>query len=175
MSGKPYWCSSVGHEGSVKEVGFGLVVTGDRVYRGEIEDRVTPLVKSVLEERGHKLLARLIAPNNIYLIMHAVLTLVVRDDIDAVIVSGGTGPRPRDISVDAVERIADRRLPGFGEEFRRRSLESTGMRAILSRAEAFIVNRRPVFVIPGSPDATRTALGIILDIIGHLVYEARRE
>ncbi len=163
------------HEGSVESVRFGLVVTGDRVYRGEIEDKVTPLVAELLEEAGHLLVGRLVAPNDKYRIAHAVLTMVIRDDVDAVIVSGGTGPRPRDVSVDAVEMLAERSLPGFGEEFRRRSLESAGTRAILSRAAAFIVNRRPVFVLPGSPDATRLGVRLILEVIGHLVYEARRD
>ncbi len=164
-----------GHEGSVEVVRFGLVVTGDRVYRGEIEDRVTPLVAEMLEEAGHELVGRLVAPNDRYRIAHAVLTLVIRDDVDAVIVSGGTGPRPRDQSVEAVEMLAERVLPGFGEEFRRRSIESAGPRAILSRASAYIVNRRPVFVLPGSPDATRLGLKLILEVVGHLVYEARRD
>ncbi len=162
------------HGGRVERVRFGLLVTSDRVLRGETEDRVTPLVEAMVRDAGHVLTRRLVAGNDLYTIMRDVLILVTDANVDAVIVTGGTGPRPRDVSVDAVSRIADRALPGFGEEFRRRSLQRIGINAILSRAAAFLVAGKPVFVLPGSPDAVETGLGIILEVIGHLVYEARR-
>ena len=161
-------------EARVDRLSFALLVTSDAVYEGRREDRVTPLVAEELGRSGHRLVARLAAPNNIYAIMRDTLILVTRDDVDVVLVTGGTGPRPRDVTIDALERIADRRLPGFGEEFRRRSLAEVGFNALLSRAEAYIIAGKPVFATPGSPDAVKTALSIILGIVGHLVYELRR-
>ncbi len=161
-------------EARVERVSFALLITSDSIYRGEKRDELTPIVESMLRERGHRLVARLVAPNNVYAVMRDTLILATRDDVDAVIATGGTGPRPRDVTVDALERIADRLLPGFGEEFRRRSLEKIGLNAILSRASAYMIAGKPVFALPGSPDAVRTGLEIILEVIGHLVYEARR-
>jgi len=162
------------HGGRVESVSFALVVTSDRVLRGEQQDLVTPLVEAMLSDAGHRLVKRLVVGNNVYEIMRDVLVFVTDPEVDAIIVTGGTGPRPRDVSVDAVERIADRVLPGFGEEFRRRSLERIGPNALLSRASAFIIAGKPVFVLPGSRDAVETGLSLILEVIGHLVYEARR-
>ena len=161
-------------EASVEGLAFGLLVTSDAVYEGRKRDEVTPLVLEALEEKGYRLAARLVVPNDIYAVMRDVLILATRSDVDVVLVTGGTGPRPRDVTIDALERIADRRLPGFGEEFRRRSLSEVGLNALLSRAEAFIVAGKPVFATPGSPSAVRTALSIILGLVGHLVYELRR-
>ncbi len=161
-------------EARVENLSFGLLVTSDAVYEGRRRDEVTPLVARLLGEKGYRLAARLVAPNNIYAVMRDVLILATRDDIDVVLVTGGTGPRPKDVTIDALERIADRRLPGYGEEFRRRSLSEAGLNALLSRAEAYIVAGKPVFAAPGSPGAVRTALGIILGLVGHLVYELRR-
>ena len=161
-------------EARVEGLSFGLLVTSDAVYEGRKRDEATPLVRGELEKRGYRLAAALIAPNNIYAIMRDVLVLVTRDDVDVVLVTGGTGPRPRDVTIDALERIADRRLPGYGEEFRRRSFSEVGANALLSRAEAYIIAGKPVFATPGSPSAIRTALSIIFELVGHLVYELRR-
>jgi molybdenum cofactor biosynthesis protein B len=147
-----------------------LVVTSDKVYRGEKRDEVTPLVRSMLEARGRRLAWSVVAPNRGYEIAEAVREAASRCRV--VLVTGGTGPSPRDISVDVVERMAVRRLPGLGEEFRRRSLKAAGPFALVSRADAFILPPGSlVFVSPGSPDAVRTALEMLLELDSHLVEE----
>ncbi len=162
------------HLGEVRELKWCLVVTSDRVYRGEAEDEVTPLVERLLRERGHSLERRTVTPNDPARIQLAVLEHVVAG-CDVVLVTGGTGPRPADVSVDAVARLAERELPGIGELFRRASFEAVGPRAALSRATAFIVHGRLVVVSPGSPEAVKLMVErVLLPVVGHLVYELRR-
>lgn len=162
-----------GHGGSVASVRFGLVVTSDSVKRGEKVDEITPLVEKAVESHGHKLVYRAVVGNDMGEIQLAVLEAIVRRGAQVVIVTGGTGPRPLDVSVDAVERLAQRVLPGIGEEFRRRSLEQTS-HALLSRAGAYIVHGRLVVVCPGKPAAVKLMLDILFPIVGHLVHELLR-
>lgn len=79
-------------------------------------------------------------------------------DIDAIVISGGTGLAPEDVTLEAVEPLFDKTIPGFGELFRLKSLEDVGTAAMLSRASAGIVGRCVVFCLPGSPAAVELAL-----------------
>ena len=79
-------------------------------------------------------------------------------DIDAIVISGGTGLAPEDVTLEAVEPLFDKNIPGFGEVFRLKSLKDVGTAAILSRASAGVVGRCVVFCLPGSPAAVELAL-----------------
>ncbi len=145
---------------------FSLIVTSDRVYRGEREDKITPMVREFLEWKGHYLAYNTIVPNNHAMIRNAVLKGISMSDVT--LVTGGTGLSRRDISIDVVESIADRIVPGFGELHRLRSLESVGERSILSRTSAFMIGSKLVAVSPGNPDAVRIALEILVEIADHI-------
>jgi len=150
---------------------FGLVVTSDRVYRGEREDRVTPLVEERLRGEGHLLVYRGVVPNRRDAIRAAVLDASSRADM--VLVTGGTGLSKRDISVDVVEELAWRRVPGFGERHRMVSYGRVGGRALVSRAMAYLVGRSIVAVSPGNPDAVSISLDILLEMGEHAVEMVR--
>ena len=81
-----------------------------------------------------------------------------RPKADAVIVTGGTGIGPRDRTPDAVGALFERGLPGFGELFRMLSFQEIGPAAMLSRADAGVVGRALVFLLPGSPAAVELAV-----------------
>ncbi len=150
-----------------------LVVTSDRVYRGEKHDQVRPVVEGLIEEkyRDLKLVYYRVVPNRRDYIRSAVLEAVNTGDV--VIVSGGTGISPRDVSVEAVSPLARKEIPGFGELHRRLSMDQIGLRAMLSRAAAYIVGSSLVAVTPGNPKAVELALEIIYPVIGHIVEEIR--
>ena len=150
---------------------FSLVITSDHVYRGEREDKLAPLVERMLEERGHYLAYKTIVPNDPLMIRQAVLEAVSRADV--VLVTGGTGLSRKDVSVDVLEKIAERRVPGFGELHRARSRERVGTKAILSRASAYTIGGKLVAVSPGSPDAVEIAVEILADIADHVRDMAR--
>ena len=108
---------------------------------------------------------------------------VVDDDVDAirtaltalggaqvVVLTGGTGVAPRDVTPEAVEPLYTRRLDGFGELFRLLSFQDVGSAAWLSRASAGLVGSTAVFVLPGSTAACELAVTrLILPELGHLV------
>jgi molybdopterin adenylyltransferase len=91
-------------------------------------------------------------------------------DADAVIVTGGTGISPRDVTYEAVVRLFDKELPGFGEAFRSLSWKEVGPRAMLSRVAAGTIGTSLVFLLPGSEKAARFgARQLILPMLEHAV------
>ncbi len=156
----------------VDKVSFGLVVTSDRIYRGEAEDKITPMVKALITGEGHVLAFTSLVPNNYEVIRDAVNKALGASD--AVIVTGGTGVSSKDLIVDVVDSFKGYDLPGFGELFRYLSWKDVGARAWLSRAKARVIDDKIVFALPGSPSAVELALKhLILPVIRHLVWELR--
>ena len=89
--------------------------------------------------------------------------------VDAILVSGGTGPAPRDVTPEAVRAVCARELPGFGELFRMLSYLEVGPAAALSRATCGLAGRQVVYALPGSPAACRLALEkLVLPELPHL-------
>ncbi|MGH7726234.1 MAG: MogA/MoaB family molybdenum cofactor biosynthesis protein [Candidatus Eiseniibacteriota bacterium] len=109
----------------------------------------------------------------------AALTLAIRSALDRgadlVVVTGGTGVAPRDVTPEVVRALCDRELPGFGEVFRALSFSEIGPAACLSRALCGIRGRQAVFALPGSPGACRLALErLILPEWPHLARQLGR-
>jgi len=149
-------------------VKLALIVTSDSVYRGLKADEVTPLVAG--DGRFDLILSRVV-PNNVDEIKAAVIEASSTADI--ILVTGGTGVSPRDVTIEALESIASKRVPGLGEEHRRRSYPRVGARALISRSEGFIVGGALVFASPGNPDAVKIALDILSEVAVHCLEEIR--
>ncbi len=130
-------------------------------------------VAELLEGSGHPVALREIVPDEPDQIASALRRNLAREDVRAVIFTGGTGVAPRDVTPDAVEPLLDRVVPGFGELFRMLSYEDIGSAALLSRALAGLSAGRAVFVLPGSRGAVQLAMEkLVLPELGHLVAEA---
>jgi molybdenum cofactor biosynthesis protein B len=127
----------------------------------------------MLGAAGHPVVVREIAKDEPAEISATLSALLARDDVAAVILTGGTGVAPRDVTPEAVEPLLDRVVPGFGELFRALSYEQVGSAALLSRALAGLAAGRVVFVLPGSRGAVELAMEkLILPELGHLAAEA---
>lgn len=131
------------------------------------------LVAELLAGAGHEVAAREIVPDDADAIRRAVERATADAGTRAVVVTGGTGVAPRDVTPESVEPLLERVVPGFGELFRMLSYEDIGSAALLSRALAGLRDGRVVFVIPGSRGAVRLAMEkLILPELGHLAAEA---
>ncbi len=93
---------------------------------------------------------------------------------DAIFTNGGTGLESKDITIETVKTLYEKEITGFGEIFRAKSYEELGGGALLSRASAGVYNKTIIFSMPGSPNAVKTAMSIIIDEIGHLVKHTRK-
>jgi len=131
------------------------------------------LVAELLEAAGHPVASRAIVRDEPDAIRRALADALAAPDVRAVILTGGTGVAPRDVTPETVEPLLDRVIPGFGELFRVLSYQEIGSAALLSRALAGLRDGRVVFALPGSRGALRLALEkLILPELGHLAGEA---
>ena len=133
------------------------------------------LAAEMLSEAGHRIAGRQIVPDEPEAIRQVVTEALEDPEVEAVVVTGGTGVAPRDVTPESVEPLLDRVVPGFGELFRMLSYQEIGSAALLSRALAGIAAGKLVFVLPGSRGALRLGLSkLVIPELGHLVGEARK-
>jgi molybdenum cofactor biosynthesis protein B len=133
------------------------------------------LVVALLEEAGHLVTDRRIVVDDVGSIREAVALGLDAEACGAVVLTGGTGVAPRDVTPEAVRPLLDRELPGFGELFRMLSYEEIGSAALLSRAFAGLRGPKAVFALPGSRNSVRLAMTkLVLPELGHVVGEGAR-
>lgn len=124
---------------------------------------------------GHSVVAREIIPDEPAQMRPLLESLRGRDDVDAILMTGGTGVTSRDQTFETVSSLLDKPLPGYGEVFRMLSFQEIGPAAILSRAIGGLLGRKVLLTMPGAPAAVRLAMEkIIVPELPHLVREARR-
>lgn len=155
---------------------LGVAILTVSSTRTREEDTAGDAIVDVLESAGHETVTRDVVQDSYDSVQSTVDRFVNRSDVDAVVTTGGTGVTPDDVTVEAVEPLFEKRLPGFGEVFRRLSYEEIGTRAIATRATAGIADGVPVFCLPGSENAVRLGTAdIVADVVGHLAGLARQE
>ncbi|MGH7277589.1 MAG: MogA/MoaB family molybdenum cofactor biosynthesis protein [Candidatus Rokuibacteriota bacterium] len=133
------------------------------------------VIRDLLSAAGHRVMGSAIVRDEPADVQGVVRQAVGDPDVQAVILTGGTGITSRDSTYEAVEALLDKRLPGFGELFRVLSYQEVGAAAMLSRAQMGICARRIVVSLPGSPSACRLALEkLVIPELGHLVREVSR-
>ena len=133
------------------------------------------LIRDLLTKAGHHVIDSAIVRDEPTDVARIVREASTRAEVQAVIVTGGTGITSRDSTYEAIEALLDKRLPGFGELFRMLSFQEVGAAAMLSRAQMGLHARRIVVSLPGSPNACRLALEkLVIPELGHLLREASR-
>jgi molybdopterin adenylyltransferase len=161
-------------DGQATNAKIGIVTVSDRASAGEYEDRGGPAVREYLE----RVLTRpwdiftIVIPDERATIEKTLMHLADEIGCCLIIVTGGTGPAPRDVTPEATESVCHKLLPGFGEQMRRVSLQSVPT-AILSRQIAGIRNQSLILNLPGQPqaigeclDAVFAAIPYCIDLIG---------
>lgn len=113
-------------------------------------------------EAGHRIADRQLHPDDVYRIRAVVSDWIVRDDVQVVLITGGTGFTGRDSTPEAIAPLLDKTVDGFGELFRHVSWEEIGTSTLQSRALAGLANRTLIVCMPGSTGACRTAWTRIL-------------
>ena len=154
-------------------VGCFVVTVSDT--KTDATDTSGALIRELLVAAGHAVAGSAIVKDEPADVTRLVREACAREDVQVVVLTGGTGITSRDSTFEAVEGLLDKRLPGFGELFRMLSYEEVGAAAMLSRAQMGVHARRVVVSLPGSPNACRLALEkLLIPEIGHLVRELSR-
>lgn len=140
-------------------------------------DKSGLLIEEALIEAGHEVIGREMVVDNETKIHDAVEKRMYDEQVDVILTNGGTGISYRDVTIEAVEPLLDKEIPGFGEIFRTLSYyEDIGASAIMSRAIAGVANHTAVFVMPGSSGAVKLAMNkLIIPEISHVFHEITKE
>ena len=143
--------------------------------RTEQNDDSGRLIVQKLSENGHRVMWYYILKDVADSIRQKIYELLKEEELQVIITNGGTGVSHRDITVETVSTILEKRLDGFGELFRFLTYGEIGTGSIMSRAIAGVAGGKVIICLPGSPEATNLAMDkIILPEIGHMVREATR-
>ena len=142
-----------------------LTVTDTRTFDN---DKSGNILVDKIKKANHNLIDRKICKDNKQDIVLILNEWIKKKEIDVVITTGGTGLTGRDITPEALDEIADKQIPGFGEIFRTISLKTVGTSSIQSRACAVLAKGKYIFALPGSSggvtDAWEEILKYQLDI-----------
>lgn len=125
-------------------------------------DRSGDVLVEKLQAAGHKLAQRIIIADDLAELSALLQKLADNASVDVVITTGGTGVTGRDITPEALDTVATKHIPGFGELFRMLSYAKIGTSTIQSRACAVLSGNTYIFALPGSPSACKDGWDDIL-------------
>ena len=155
---------------SSNEIDCGLITLSDS-RKSEKLDLSGKYIADEIESK-YTLKSRKLIPDEKKDLINAIEDMII-EDVDVILTNGGTGLAARDITVETVESLFDKKIDGFGELFRAKSFEEIGSAALLSRATAGVYKKTIIFSMPGSPNAVKTALSLIIDELPHFVHHVK--
>ena len=143
--------------------------------RTEKDDSSGMAIAEIMVGAGHEVVRKIMTKDDAGEIQKALRELIEDESVQAVILNGGTGIARRDVTMEAIQHFQEKTMPGFGELFRMLSYQEIGSAAMISRAAAFVSEKKVVFCLPGSEKAVRLACSkLVAPELGHLVWEAQR-
>ena len=144
----------------------GILTISDKGSRGEREDRSGLEIHQVITSLSAKVEAYEVIPDEVEMIVQKLVDFVDGKKLDLILTTGGTGVSPRDVTPEATRRVLDKEIPGIAEAMRAEGMKMTPF-AMLSRAAAGIRCRSLIVNLPGSPQAVRENLTVILPVLKH--------
>ncbi|HME13745.1 MAG TPA: MogA/MoaB family molybdenum cofactor biosynthesis protein [Candidatus Acidoferrum sp.] len=151
---------------------IGVVTVSDTVARGEREDASGPAVVAVCRGLGWEVISMDVFSDDLADLTTQLRELAHANRVDVILTTGGTGLGPRDNTPEATQAIADRLIPGIGEEMRRIGREKVPT-AVLSRAIAAVAGQTLIANLPGSPKGAAESLDAIAHLLPHAVHVLR--
>ena len=155
------------HKHARTNLKVGIITASDS--RTPETDESGNLIRTMLKAAGHSVDYYEILPDDGEQISAALVSSL--ENLDAIIVNGGTGITARDGTTEVVKALLDKELEGFGELFRMLSFQEIGPAAMMSRAIAGVRHGKFIAALPGSPDACRLAMEkLLIPELGHIMY-----
>jgi molybdopterin adenylyltransferase len=171
---EPKLANSVAEHKKKSDIHAGVAVITLSTSRSLDTDKSGDLIQKLLEEKGHQVLVRKVLPDNRNAMRATLRELAREQNVHAIIANGGTGLAPTDVTIEAVQGMLDKVLPGFNSLFMLLSYPQVKSSAMLSRALAGTIKEKIVFCLPGSPRACKLAMeSLILPELGHILMLLR--
>ncbi len=137
-------------------------------------DKSGDVIQKLLEENGHAVRVRKLIPDSRNVLRATLRELAREKKVHAIITTGGTGLAPTDVTIEAVQSMLEKELPGFNSLFMLLSYPQVKSASMLSRALAGTIKGKVIFCLPGSPRACKLALeSLILPELGHILMLLR--
>ncbi len=162
------------HEDATPPLRVAIVIPSDRAHSGERADATGPALAKALRALPAEVTSVTVVPDERAEIAAKIKEFADDGGADVVLVAGGTGLGPRDVTPEATMDVVDRAAPGIAEMIRARSLEITP-RACLSRGVAGVRGTTLVINLPGSPKGAVESLGFVAGVLPHAVAMLRGE
>lgn len=148
----------------------GVAVITLSMSRSLETDKSGDVIQTLLEQNGHQVLIRKLIPDSRNVLRATLRELAREKNLHAIITTGGTGLAPMDVTIEAVQSMLDKELPGFNSLFMLLSYPQVKSASMLSRALAGTIKGKIVFCLPGSPRACKLAMeSLILPELGHIL------
>nr|KJR71950.1 MAG: molybdenum cofactor biosynthesis protein MoaB [Vulcanisaeta sp. AZ3] len=157
---------------------FFIITVSTSRYNAKINgqsytDESGDTAEAMIKEKGHKVVGRELIKDDLVMIRSLVDSLLLRNDVDIIILTGGTGLAKSDVTIEAIKPLFEKEMEGFGELFRYLSYPRVGTGVIMTRATAGITRGKLIVALPGSPDGVRVGLEIVLQELSHILYIIR--
>jgi molybdenum cofactor biosynthesis protein B len=172
--------SSQHKSGAPQKINFSIIVSSSSRYkklkaRQAFTDPSGDLIVELVKNAGYSVVSREILPDDRVMLGKYVGKAIGSENVDAIIVCGGTGISLTDVTIETLRPMMIKTLPGFGELFRKLSYDEIGSAAIMTRALAGVTDQgKALFCIPGSPQAVKLALTkLVLPETGHILKHAQ--
>jgi len=158
----------------IQPVSIAAAVLTISTSRNEENDKSGAIIRDLFAKQNIPVSAYKIVADDKRSIQYALLEALAIDEVNCIVLNGGTGITHDDCTIEAVEPLLHKRIEGFGELFRALSHADIGTRSLLSRATAGIIDKKAIFCIPGSTGAVTLAMeSIILPEVRHILTHAR--
>ncbi|MBI5295139.1 MAG: MogA/MoaB family molybdenum cofactor biosynthesis protein [Chloroflexi bacterium] len=156
------------------EIRFGILTASDRSARGERPDTSGPALADLVRAGGGSVVQMAILPDDRSALAAAMRAWADSGEVDVILVTGGTGFAPRDVTPEATRDVIEKEAPGLAEAMRAASLKITP-HAMLSRLAAGIRGRTLIINLPGSPKGAVENLQVVLPVLEHAIKLLRDE
>jgi molybdenum cofactor biosynthesis protein B len=166
--------NSVAEHKKKSDLSVGVAVITLSTSRSLDTDKSGDIIQQLLEQNGHMVHVRKVIPDSRNVLRATLRGLTREENVQAIITNGGTGLAPLDVTIEAVQGMLDKELPGFNALFMLLSYPQVKSAAMLSRALAGTIKGKVIFCLPGSPRACKLATeSLILPELGHILMLLR--